>query len=98
MVSEIGFDVPTQGIAAGDVERADVCSPTSDNAVQLVVLPKFIGDTSEKVVRLADIHRIPFSVERLLTENVNPRIGVISGPDGMKVKAVTFPARSKPRD
>jgi hypothetical protein len=98
VVPEIGFDVPTQGIPSGDVESADVCSPTSDNAIQLVVFPKFIGDASEKVVRLADIHRIPVSVERLLAENVNAREGVISGPDGMEVKAVAFTSRSKPRN
>jgi hypothetical protein len=73
VVPEIGFDVPTQGIPSGDVESADVCSPTSDNAIQLVVFPKFIGDASEKVVRLADIHRIPVSVERQGRGDKRPR-------------------------
>lgn len=95
---EISFDVPTQGIPAGDMERADVCSPTADNAIPLMMLPKFVGDASGKIVRLSDIDRLPIAVGSLPTEDVNAGPGVILGANSMEVKVIAFTARPEPKD
>lgn len=95
---EIRFDVLTQGIPAGDMERADVCSPTADNAVPLVVMPKFVGDASGKIVRLADVYRIPVPVGGLPAEDVDAGPRMVAGANGMEVKIIAFTGCVKPND
>lgn len=64
-------DVSSAGYAPMNYERADVCGPGAGNAVQPVVRRKFIGETAAKVIRLADIYRIPQGVVPLPTEDIN---------------------------
>jgi len=58
-MTEVSFDSNAFGIPASDDHRADVCGPGAGYAIPLMMGRKFFGQTAAKVVRLADIYRIP---------------------------------------
>lgn len=95
-MTKIGFDGQSFGYIPRDNEGADVCGPGAANAFQPMVRRKFIGKTSGKVVRLADIYRVPPLVRRLAAKDINPADGIKRRPDGVMLKFVGGPARSRP--
>ncbi len=58
-MTEIGIDSQALGIPTFDNEGADVSGPMSAYAVPSMVGLGFIGEATQKVVRLSDVFRIP---------------------------------------
>ncbi len=96
-MTKIGFDSQPFGVPATDDHRADVCGPGAGYAVPLMMGRKFIGQTSSKVVRLANICRIPATVSPLGTEDINAA-DLIEGnsPDCKVLKFVGSPVQAGP--
>jgi hypothetical protein len=70
-MTEIGLNSQPVGVPATHDHCADVCGPGAGYAVPPMVVRKFIGQTTSKVVRLADVIRVPQSVGTLTTKNIN---------------------------
>ncbi len=87
-MSEISFNCEPHIAALGDRKGANVRGPGLYNALPTVMRRKFIGDTAGEIVRLSDIYRIPFPVERQLAENVNTGYFPVLGSDPVVVKFV----------
>jgi hypothetical protein len=83
-MAQIGLDPNPLGVSSVDTEGTYVGGPVSYHGVPLMVRRKFIGDASPKVVRLADIYRIPSATKPGgLAENVDAWDGVEHRPDGI---------------
>jgi hypothetical protein len=59
MLPKLGLDSETFALIARDMECTYVRGPMGTNAVYPMVRRKFVGQTAAKVVRLADIYRLP---------------------------------------
>jgi len=85
-MTEVSFDSNAFGIPASDDHRADVCGPGAGYAIPLMMGRKFFGQTAAKVVRLADIYRIPSLICGELAKNVNATDGVEGNATDGKVR------------
>jgi len=86
------FDPYPYGRVARDDESADVRGPGAAYCIPSVMRRQFIGETTQKVVRLADIYRIPHAIVGDSTENVDTSERVEHGSDGVMLKFIRFPA------
>jgi hypothetical protein len=69
-MTQIGLDSPALGSVV-DPATADVGEAVSPCAFPLRVRRKFIGETSQKVVRLAHIYRLPLGGVEASAKDVN---------------------------
>lgn len=82
-MSEVGLDIEAFREHSGNMQRAYVRGPGGNNALPGVMLRKFIGETAGKVVRLADIYRLPFVVRDLTAKNIDAGNNAIRGTDAV---------------
>ena len=68
-MTEIGFDSQALGISTLDDQSANVSGPMSAYCVPAMMRRKFIGDTTQKVVYLSHIYRMPGVYGRGFTES-----------------------------
>jgi hypothetical protein len=61
-----------------------------------MVRRKFVGQTSAKVVRLADIYRVPKAIYAASAEDINATNGIKDCSDGVVLKFVRSAAISLP--
>jgi hypothetical protein len=97
-MTQIGFDSQALGVASVSTEGTYVGGPVSPDGFPLMVRRKFIGDASPKVVRLANIYRVPRVERSGLTKDVDTRNGIKDRPERMQVECVFQPAFSRPND
>lgn len=79
-MTQIGLDIELTlgGVRPADDHCADVCGPGAGYVLPSVVGRKFIGETSAKIVRLADIfrladiYRMPPAIGGLIAKDVHP--------------------------
>jgi hypothetical protein len=69
-------------------QSANVSGPMSAYCAPAMMRRKFIGETTQKVVRLANIYRMPGAYGRGLTEDVSAWNGEVCRPDWVKPKIV----------
>lgn len=82
-MTQIGFDSQALGLATLNTEGTYMGGPVTCDGVPLMVRRKFIGDASQKVVRLSDIYRMPRILRPRLTENVDAWNGIEDGADSI---------------
>lgn len=87
-MNDVGFDIQSRLFPALDHERADVCGPEPGYAGPTMMRLKIIGDTSGKVVRLADIYRVIAREAVSSNENINSGQGFELAADIIYVKFV----------
>jgi len=87
-MAEITFDSQAFGISTLDDQSADVSGPMSTYAIPMMVRRKFIGEATQKIVRLSNIYRIPGAYGRRFAEDVGSRNGAVYRPDWVKPKIV----------
>jgi hypothetical protein len=97
-MTEIGFDSDSFGVPASDDHCADVCGPGAGYAVPSMMRRKFLGQTATKIVRLADIYRIPATIRPFLAEDVDAANLVERHTDCVVLEFVSRPARASPND
>lgn len=93
-MTKVGFDLQPQGVIV-EPASANVGHAVLECAWPTMVRRKFIGDASQKVVRLADIYRIPAGRADLFSENVKTANGIEYGADVIQIERVkrsAFPA------
>lgn len=95
-MTEIGFDSQSFGVPATDDHCADVCGPGSANAFPLMMRRKFVGQTSGKVVRLADIYRIPAIISRQPAKYVDAAKGIECHSDSVVLEFISPATGSGP--
>jgi hypothetical protein len=86
-MAQIGLDSHACGIPTFDHEGADVSGPMSAYALPLMMREKFIGKTSGKIIRLADIFRVP-KAPRENGENIDAGQCEILRPNWVKPESV----------
>lgn len=97
-MTEIGLDLKTQAVLTWNVQGTDVSCAGGSNALPAMMRSKLICETTQKVVRLADIYRVPVPVYRRPAKNIDARTFVVDRPDGMQLKLVAISACPKPDD
>jgi hypothetical protein len=97
-MAEIGFDSQALGISTLDDQSADVSGPMSAYAIPMMVRRKFIGETTQKIVCLSDIYRIPGAYGCRFAEYINSGKGEIYRPNWVKPKTILDPAGTIPGD
>src|ERR1700738_4565275 len=88
VMAEIGFDSQALGISTLDDQSADVSGPMSAYAIPMMVRRKFIGETTQKIVCLSDIYRIPGAYGCRFAEYINSGKGEIYRPNWVKPKTI----------
>ena len=87
-MTEIGFDSQSLGISTLDDQCADVSGPMSAYTIPTMMCCKFIGEATQKIVRLSNIYRIPGGYGRGFAENVGAGKCEIYRPNWVKPKVV----------
>ncbi|MGD9540793.1 MAG: hypothetical protein AB7V61_07655, partial [Methylocystis sp.] len=95
-MTEIGFDSQSQGVVAGHMQGAYVGCASGSNALPIVMARKVVGDTTAKIIRLADIHRVPSQIWRELTEYVDSGSGIVAHADRVKLEIIFCFASAPP--
>jgi hypothetical protein len=93
-MTKVGFDSQSQGVVAGHMQGAYVGCASGSNALPIVMARKVVADATAKVVRLADVHRVPTQVWRELTEYVDSGSAVVAHPDRVKLEIIFCSARA----
>lgn len=75
-MTKISLDIKPGGEPPIDDHCADVRGPGAASVLELMMRRKFIGQASTKIVRLADIYRIPTSVASQANKHVYTGNGV----------------------
>ena len=70
-MTQIKLDSEALGVSCVNTEGTYVGGPVAPDTFPSVMRRKFIGDASQKVVRLADIYRVPGIVDPGLTKDVH---------------------------
>jgi hypothetical protein len=70
-MTKIKLDTQALGFASVDTEGTYMGGPVAPDTFPSMMRRKFIGDASKKVVRLADIYRVPGIVDSGLTKNIH---------------------------
>ena len=96
-MAKIGLDLETFRQTADNMQGAYVRGPGGDNAIPTMVMRKFIGETATKIVRLANIYRIP-AKRRTFAEDVHPRSNVVDGADCVVLGFVSRSGNAVPHD
>lgn len=96
-MSQISFDGHACGIPATDNHCADVSGPGAANCVPPMVRRKFIGQTAQKVVRLADIYRIPKTIGALTAKDVDAADSIEDGTNRVVLEFVRRTAKALPK-
>jgi hypothetical protein len=91
-MTQISFDAQPLGVASVDTEGTYVGGPLAFGAFPAMMRRKFIGETAQKVVRLADIYRMPRICRPGFAEDVDARDGEKDGPDRVQIESVFRPA------
>ncbi len=97
-MTKISLDSQTLGVPASDDHRADVCGPGAGYAFPPMVRRKFVGQATMKVVRLADIYRIPETIGALLTKDVDATNLVERHTDCVVLEFVGRPTGPSPNE
>jgi len=97
MVPKVGLN-PKALSSVGDVQGAYVRGPGGPNALPAMMRRKFIGDASGKVVRLADIYRVPLTLPERPAEDVNTRAGMVRNAERIQLKLITRSGCAEPED
>ena len=87
-MTKIGFDLDTLGVPALNGSGGDMCGPMTAYAIPSMMGRKFIGETAQKVVRLADIFRIPKPIDGHAAKNVDAGECQVRRADWVKPKRV----------
>jgi hypothetical protein len=87
-MSEVRLDLNALGVSSEHMQSADVCGPSSSNAIPGVMPRKLIGETAGKIVRLANIYRVPSAHRSRFTKDINPRLCVILHADFVKLELI----------
>lgn len=97
-MTQIGFDSETQGtdVVVGNMQRADVSGPGGPNAFPAVVKRQVAGETTGKVVCLANVYRAPLVRRDLAAEHVDAGALQVAGPNRVKVHVICAPAGPEP--
>jgi hypothetical protein len=98
MLSKVGLDPETFALIHGDMQGAYVSSPIGNNAFPAMMRRKFIGETTAKVVRLANIYRIPSSVRPKLAKDIDSWSGQVDGSNGMMLEFIRRSALPQPNE
>jgi hypothetical protein len=80
-MSEVGLDIEAFRKRSRNMQRAYVRGPGGNNAVPGVMTRKFIGETTGKVISLANIYRLPIPVSQFMAENIDAGTRQIDRPD-----------------
>jgi hypothetical protein len=96
MSSDIGFDRETLGVAADDDHRGDAGGPIPAYSSQPVMDRNLTGQTTGKVVSLADVVREPTAFD-WPTEDIDPTLGFERQPEGVVVEFIRRPAFTPPK-
>ncbi len=86
-MTKIGLDSQALGVPSFNNEGSDVSGPMSAYAVPAMMGRKFIGETTQKVVRLSNIFRIPQPTGRR-AEDIDAGEFKILRPNWVKPKAI----------
>jgi hypothetical protein len=96
-MTQVGFDSHSFGVAASDDHCADMRGPSAGYVIPLIMRKKFIGETTPKVVRLANIYRVPQPILSLLAEDIDASRWVKRNAiNGKVLKFVARPTESGP--
>lgn len=96
-VPKISLDSQPQGFCSGHMQRADVSGPGAPNAFPAMMKRDLLRQPTLKVLRLADVDRIPSVVHRSPTENVHARYRSIDGTNLIELHRVS-PSDTGPLD
>src|SRR5271170_821095 len=86
-MAQRSLDSQPCGLPTFDCEGADVSGPMTAYALPLMMGRKFVGETTGKVVRLADVFRIP-NPQGLCAEDIDAGEHEVLRADWMKPKAI----------
>ena len=77
-MTQIGFDIepPLGGVVSADDHCADVSGPGAGHIIPAFMRRRIIGKTDAKIVRLADIYRVPATVRGKTAEDVYAADGI----------------------
>jgi hypothetical protein len=96
-MTQIGLDSPALGSVVDPATR-DVGEAVSPCAFPLRVRRKFIGETSQKVVRLARIYRLPLGGGEAPAKDVNAADGEKYGANLVQIKGIESTGAAAPID
>ena len=99
-MAQVGFDCPAHGatVVMGDMKCADVCGPGGPNAFPAMMKRQIAGDASGKIVRLANVYRLPPSWSGLAAENIDAGAREVCGPNRGHIHVVGAAADAGPPD
>jgi len=80
-MTQISLNSQPLGFSSIDTEGTYVGGPVTFGALPTMVRRKFIGQTAQKVVRLADIYRVPRVERSAFAGNIHSGNGKVDGPD-----------------